>query len=147
MTQAGVVLDEMPGRATAVITGAETLAAVYEEAAQMRRDRTSDEGRFKRLPDDLAAMVRDETLTLPEAVAAAKEREAQAKADADAAERNAEQITDAVRSAVAILANTAHLPTLLERLPTRAIPPDVDELTAARDALTRIIRKRKGDHT
>ena len=103
MKEAGVVLDEIPGRATAVVTGAETLNTVYEEAQALRRDRTSDEARFKRLPEDLAAQVRDQTLTLGEAVAASKERERHRQKIITDGRDSARTITETLAHALAVV--------------------------------------------
>lgn len=78
MTEAGLVLDVCPELAPAVISGAVTLHAAHADAVAARQAAESYEARFARLPDELAAQVRDEALTLDDALAVAARREQRA---------------------------------------------------------------------
>ena len=66
---AKVVAEHAPNLVTEVVNGAMQLKPAYDEAVK-RRERGSGIERLEALPDDLAAMVRDETLTLDGAEAA-----------------------------------------------------------------------------
>ncbi len=79
LAEAGVVLDHAPDLAPLVVAGTVVLSAAVTTARQRRAEAESEQARMDRLDaawPDLAAHVRDESLTLTEAEAAARQRDA-----------------------------------------------------------------------
>ena len=81
MAQAGVVLDVTPEMAPAVIAGAKSLHAAHADAVAARKAADTYEARFARLTPELASQVRDELLSLDDAIAVLDRREQRAAED------------------------------------------------------------------
>ena len=139
MAQAGVVLDEIPNDAPAVLAGTKALDAAYKVAQQVRADRDTDTARLAALREhapDLAALV-DNGADVTEQHAAWRER---ARA---AAEERRRILSDGDSSARALDAVLAHVGAVVGALQLGAqISPDplIGRLREAADALDELTR-------
>jgi hypothetical protein len=120
------------------------LRQAYDEAVRIREVAAMpDPARIEALPDDLAALVRGDVLTLAGAEAEHAERERKAADRAAAVEQTNEKATAVVRSAVEFLANPALADVLAERLQKRQPPPSREVMAAAVVTLTALLEATK----
>lgn len=124
MSKAGTVIDHAPDLADAVVNGATSLDAAHTEAQRRKQAAESAEAKMADLSarePDLAARVKDETLTLAEALAAADQRERERQQAIAAGERAASGFRLSVLGDVATVATAISMGAAIDTAPLIAV--------------------------
>jgi hypothetical protein len=100
VAQARTVAEHAPDLTALVISGAKPLKDAYDSARQRRDAANGEQAQLAALPDDLAVQVREESLTLNEAKAAANARADEQRRDREAGKRALDSIVTDLQVAV-----------------------------------------------